>query len=102
MTEASRRPLNSRNMKWAGALAARLAASRITPNQISQASMGINEVNQNVSQGSVVSSQIAQEISEVKDAAGQMSQNSTQVDQSATDLSRLASELNAMVNRFKV
>lgn len=39
MTEASRRPLNSRNMKWAGALAARLAASRITPNQISQASI---------------------------------------------------------------
>jgi methyl-accepting chemotaxis protein len=64
--------------------------------------MGISEVNENVSQGSEVSAQIAQDISEVKDAAMKMSGNSTQVDESATNLSRLAGELNAMVNRFKV
>ena len=86
----------------AGAVEEQSEATREIASNISQASMGINEVNQNVSQGSVVSAQIAQEISEVKDAASQMSQNSTQVDQNATDLSRLASELNAMVNRFKV
>ena len=38
MTE-SRRPLNSRNSGWAKSLAARLAASRVTPNQISQTSI---------------------------------------------------------------
>jgi len=38
MTE-SRRPLNSRNSQWAKSLAARLAASRVTPNQISQTSI---------------------------------------------------------------
>lgn len=41
MTEpASRRPLSSRDSTWAKAFAARLARSRITPNQISQASVG--------------------------------------------------------------
>lgn len=36
----NRRPLNSRDSRWAKALAARLAESRVTPNRISQASMG--------------------------------------------------------------
>ncbi len=40
MTDANRRPLNSRDTAWAKALASRLVASRITPNQISQASVG--------------------------------------------------------------
>jgi phosphatidylglycerophosphate synthase len=40
MTDANRRPLNSRDTKWARALASRLVASDITPNQISQASVG--------------------------------------------------------------
>lgn len=40
MTQESRRPLTSRNAAWARALAARLAASSITPNRISQASIG--------------------------------------------------------------
>jgi phosphatidylglycerophosphate synthase len=36
----SRRPLTSRDTAWAKAAAARLAASAVTPNQISQASVG--------------------------------------------------------------
>lgn len=36
---SSRRPLSSRNTRWARALAARLAASEVTPNQISAASV---------------------------------------------------------------
>ena len=36
----SRRPLGSRDTAWAQALARRLAASRVTPNQISMAGMG--------------------------------------------------------------
>jgi phosphatidylglycerophosphate synthase len=36
----SRRPLGSRDTAWARALARRLAAGRLTPNQISAASMG--------------------------------------------------------------
>jgi phosphatidylglycerophosphate synthase len=40
MTDANRRPLTSRDTRWAKALAARLVASNITPNQISQASVG--------------------------------------------------------------
>jgi phosphatidylglycerophosphate synthase len=40
MTDANRRPLTSRDTRWARDLAARLVASRVTPNQISQASVG--------------------------------------------------------------
>ena len=36
----NRRPLNSRDTAWAKALAARLVESRVTPNHISQASIG--------------------------------------------------------------
>ncbi|MEZ5797279.1 MAG: CDP-alcohol phosphatidyltransferase family protein [Paracoccaceae bacterium] len=41
MTTPSRRPLASRDSRWARALASRLAAGRITPNQISAASVGL-------------------------------------------------------------
>ncbi|GAB1363692.1 CDP-alcohol phosphatidyltransferase family protein [Rhodobacter sp.] len=40
MSDANRRPLNSRDALWAKRLAGRLVESRITPNQISQASVG--------------------------------------------------------------
>ncbi len=40
MTGANRRPLASRDTRWARALAARLVAAGITPNRISQASVG--------------------------------------------------------------
>jgi phosphatidylglycerophosphate synthase len=38
-TESNRRPLNSRGTAWARRLTQRLAATRVTPNQISQAGM---------------------------------------------------------------
>lgn len=40
MTDANRRPLTSRDTRWAKALASRLVASNVTPNRISQASVG--------------------------------------------------------------
>jgi phosphatidylglycerophosphate synthase len=40
MTDENRRPLSSRNSRWAKSAARRLAESDITPNQISQASVG--------------------------------------------------------------
>lgn len=40
MSDLNRRPLMSRDSKWAKALSAKLVASRITPNQISAASIG--------------------------------------------------------------
>jgi len=39
-TDANRRPIAARDTGWARALASRLAATRITPNQISMASVG--------------------------------------------------------------
>ena len=40
MSDANRRPLNSRDSAWAKRLATRLVESRITPNHISQGSVG--------------------------------------------------------------
>ena len=40
MSDMNRRPLNSRDSRWAKALATRLVASRVAPNRISQASVG--------------------------------------------------------------
>lgn len=40
MSDENRRPLTSRNTRWAKAAAKRLVESNITPNQISQASVG--------------------------------------------------------------
>jgi phosphatidylglycerophosphate synthase len=40
MTDANRRPLNSRDTRWAKAAANQLAANKILPNQISQVSIG--------------------------------------------------------------
>jgi phosphatidylglycerophosphate synthase len=39
MSETNRRPLKSRGTKWAGALTQRLAATSVTPNQISMTSI---------------------------------------------------------------
>lgn len=56
---------------------------------INQASQGIQEVNENVGQSSIV-------------AAGNISQGSNSVQSSAGDLARMATELNTIVNSFKV
>lgn len=42
--DPGRRPLASRGTRWAAALTRRLAATQVTPNQISQASMGMAAV----------------------------------------------------------
>jgi len=69
---------------------------------ITQASQGIQEVNENGAQSSSVSGEIAVDIPEVNNAANEMSNSSSQADMSATELSNLAERLNKMVGTFKV
>jgi methyl-accepting chemotaxis protein len=69
---------------------------------IGQASQGIQEVNENVSQSSIVADGITKDIAEVNTAAGTISKGSSSVQNSAATLKELASELNSIVNTFKV
>ena len=78
------------------------AATREIANNIAQASQGIQEVNENVNQSSTVAVDIAQDISKVNLAATEISQNSKEVQSSSEDLRSMASELNVIVNSFKI
>jgi methyl-accepting chemotaxis protein len=69
---------------------------------IAQASSGVQDANQRVSEASQATAQIAKEIVGVDQAAGHMADGSEQVKSSATELSRVAEQLQATVQRFKV
>ncbi|MBF0229608.1 MAG: methyl-accepting chemotaxis protein [Desulfamplus sp.] len=68
---------------------------------ISQASIGIQEVNENVATSSTVSGDIAKDIAEVNRYTAQISNSSTQLDTSSQNLSELSSKLKSMVGKFK-
>jgi methyl-accepting chemotaxis protein len=68
---------------------------------ISQASLGIQEVNQNMAQSSMVATDIAADISAVSSEAVGMSRSSAQVRTNAEELAQLAERLNAVVGRFR-
>ena len=78
------------------------AATKEIANNISQASQGIQEVNENVSQSSKVAADITRDISKVNLAATGISQSSKEVQASSEDLHSMATELNTIVNSFKV
>lgn len=86
----------------AAAVEEQSAATQEIANNINQASVGIQEVNENVGQSSVVAGEINKDIAEVNSAAGNISQGSSSVQSSAEDLARMATELNTIVNSFKV
>jgi methyl-accepting chemotaxis protein len=78
------------------------AATKEIATNISQASQGIQEVNENVSQSSAAATDITTDITTVNDSAGEISKSSNQVKSSAEDLRRMATDLNAIVGRFKI
>ncbi len=86
----------------AAAVEEQSAATQEIANNINQASVGIQEVNENVGQSSVVAGEINKDIAEVNYAAENISQGSSSVQSSAKDLAQMATELNTIVNSFKV
>lgn len=77
------------------------ATSEIASN-ISQASQGMQEVNENINQSSAVAADITQNIVEVSTAAQKIAGSSHSVKENAQDLLKRATDLNQIVNRFKV
>lgn len=71
-------------------------------NNVSQAALGIAEVNERVADNSTVAGDIAASIMQVDDIAASMTGNATKVSESSTDLLSLARQLNELVGKFKI
>ena len=78
-----------------------VATIEITTN-ISQTSSGIAEVNENVAQSTIAISSITQDVSGVSNDSSEINKSSNTINDSALELSRLASNLNSLVNTFKL
>ena len=71
-------------------------------NNISQASQGIAEVNENVAQSTVVITDITRDIAGINQQSTQVGDGSGQVQLSAQSLAELAVQLENLVKKFKV
>jgi methyl-accepting chemotaxis protein len=69
---------------------------------VNQAAQGIQDVNENVAQSSTVSAEMAKDVGKVNQAAAEMATGSSQVNESAVRLSKLAGQLKAMVDQYKL
>ncbi len=70
-------------------------------NNVSQASLGILELNENVNQSASVSAEISRDIAGVSNSMNEMPISSYQLKISAQELSQLAEQLKNMVDLFK-
>ena len=78
------------------------SATEEIANNINQAAQGLGEVNENVSQISVVANTITEDIALVNAASAGISESSGEVDISSGNLRQMASELQQIINKFKV
>lgn len=69
---------------------------------MSSASKGVSEVNRNLEHTSKVTDGMTKEISEANQTIFEISSNSTQIHQNSTELAKLAHQLNAMVDKFRI
>ena len=86
----------------AAAVEEQSVSSQEIATNISQASQGIEEVNQNVNQTSSVSTSISGDIAKVNQGVQDISLNSTLLNTKAGELGQLAAQLQQIVGRFKV
>ena len=86
----------------ASAMEEQASATREIAENIVQVSSGIQDVNNNVSESSTVTGDISKDILNVNQAAGAMADRSEQVNGKAGELTDLATQLEKLVNQFKV
>ncbi len=86
----------------ASAMEEQASATREIAENILQVSSGIQDVNNNVSESSTVTGEISKDILSVNRAAGVMADRSEQVNGKASELTDLATQLERLVNQFKV
>ncbi len=71
-------------------------------NNVSQAAIGIQEVTQHVNQSSTAASSISEDIIEVNQASVEIANSSSQVNMRSEELNKLAENLKALMDRFKL
>ncbi len=94
--------VNEITLTIATAIEEQTAATSEIAGNVSQASEGLQSVNENMAQVSGVASGITADISEVNRSAREMSENSGQVNAGAGNLAGLARELGLLVGRFRI
>jgi methyl-accepting chemotaxis protein len=85
-----------------GAMGLQSTATSEVIYNLSQASIGLKEINTNINQFSMVTRQVSQDISEVNDSASQMVEFSAQVTQNANDLKGISGSLGDQVGKFRL
>ncbi len=78
------------------------ASTKQIAENISHATTGMRDVNQNVADSSDVTATIARDIAAVNQAAGEMKNSSSQVRSRARDLSDLSMHIDQLVGKFKL
>lgn len=78
------------------------ATTREIAGNVSQASQGISNVNENVAQSSTVSNEIARDIGDVNSLVEDMNNVGAKVNNSAVELNRQVEKLLAIVGKFKI
>ncbi|MGE4560441.1 MAG: methyl-accepting chemotaxis protein, partial [Desulfobulbus sp.] len=86
----------------AGAVSEQSTATHEITANISQASEGIREVNENINNSSHLAQSIADKIADVNASTGRVLTNSDNVEQRSTALSALAQQLAQAVTIFKL
>ncbi len=79
-----------------------LSATEEIANNISQASQGLGEVNENINQSSMVAKTISGDIAEVNVASSKIADGSNSIMRSAEKLESLSAELITLMGSFKV
>jgi len=69
---------------------------------ITQASLGVEDANKQVSQTAVVSQEMAKEIAAINLVVAELRQGGEQVQANSGDLAQLAGQLKSLVGQFKV
>ncbi len=78
------------------------SATRDIATNISQASNGIQEVNESVAQSTAVAGEITQAIIQVNNVSQQIESGSMQVNKNSHALNTLAEKLNTLIEKFKI
>ena len=86
----------------AAAIEQQAAITRNVVDNIAQASIGVEEANEQVSQTAVVSQEMAREIAGINVVVADIRQGGEQVQTNSTELSQLAGQLNTLVGQFKI
>jgi methyl-accepting chemotaxis protein len=86
----------------AAAIEEQTVATKEISGNVTQASMGMNDVNTSVAQGADATREIASDMSLMAFSISEMAQNSAKIRSSSVDLSSMAETLGSLVNRFKV